>query len=183
PEIDVIVSGHSHTLLEEPIIINDTVIGSSGEYGEYLGVIKLNQVSTGKWDLDEYRVVHINDDIPFDEEFTKKIDTYKDIIQQEYLDLFNMGFDEVLAKSPFDFTSFKSIYNRHEETTIGNLIGDSFKYIVKENEGDEYEPISASVVPVGNIRSSFLEGDITVSDVFDVSPLGVGADKLSGYPI
>src|SRR5690625_5801252 len=34
PEIDVIVSGHSHTFLEEPIIVGDTVIGSTGERSE-----------------------------------------------------------------------------------------------------------------------------------------------------
>src|SRR5699024_10884027 len=118
PEIDVIVSGHSHTLLEEPIIINNTVIGSSGEYGEYLGVIKIHRNASDEWELDEYRVVHIDDDIPVDENFSKKINSYKEIIQKEYLDLFGMEFDEVLARSPFDFTTFKSIYNRHEETTI-----------------------------------------------------------------
>src|SRR5699024_2523940 len=51
PEIDVIISGHTHTTLPEPIIAGDTVIGSSGEYGEYLGKMDLVQKDDGRWDL------------------------------------------------------------------------------------------------------------------------------------
>ena len=38
PDIDVIISGHSHTTLVEPILVGDTIIGSAGEYGENLGI-------------------------------------------------------------------------------------------------------------------------------------------------
>ena len=37
PELDVIVSGHTHTKLEKPIVHGDTYIVSAGEYGKYLG--------------------------------------------------------------------------------------------------------------------------------------------------
>src|SRR5699024_11734583 len=50
-------------------------------------------------------------------------------------------------------------------------------------EGEAYEPIAAAVVPVGTIRDSIVEGDITVSDVFNISPLGVGANGEPGYPL
>lgn len=43
--------------------------------------------------------------------------------------------------------------------------------------------MAEAVVPVGTIRSSFYEGDITVSDVFNVSSLGIGPDQVSGYPL
>jgi len=56
-------------------------------------------------------------------------------------------------------------------------------YAVKEAEGNISEPIAAAIVPVGNINSSLYKGDITVSDVFDVSSLGVGKDGLSVYPL
>ncbi|MBA4423556.1 MAG: bifunctional metallophosphatase/5'-nucleotidase, partial [Syntrophus sp. (in: bacteria)] len=37
PEIDVIVSGHTHTTLSQPIVIGKTLIVSAGSYGAYLG--------------------------------------------------------------------------------------------------------------------------------------------------
>ena len=38
PELDVIVSGHTHTKLDEPIVHGDTYIVSVGEYGKYVGI-------------------------------------------------------------------------------------------------------------------------------------------------
>ena len=47
PGIDVIVSGHTHTRLDEPIVVNDTYIVSSDQYSEYLGSITLERISDG----------------------------------------------------------------------------------------------------------------------------------------
>lgn len=38
-EIDIIVGGHLHILMEEPEVVNDTIIFTSGAQGENLGVI------------------------------------------------------------------------------------------------------------------------------------------------
>jgi len=42
PEIDIIIGGHFHILMDEPKIVNNTIIHTSGQFGEYLGVIKLS---------------------------------------------------------------------------------------------------------------------------------------------
>lgn len=47
PEIDVIISGHTHTVLPSPLQAGKTLIVSSGCYGEYLGIMKINY-SRGK---------------------------------------------------------------------------------------------------------------------------------------
>lgn len=183
PDIDFIVSGHTHTTLEEPIVVNDTVIGSTGEYGQNLGVIKLKQNERGRWDVSEYRLEKINEQVKDHDELLTMIDEFKQIVQAEYLDHFAMEFDQVLAYSPFNFTSLSLLGKEHREEAIGNLIGDAFIHTIKENEGENYKEITAAVVPVGTIRSSFFAGDITVSDVFNVSSLGVGKDQISGYPL
>lgn len=41
-EVDVIIGGHFHILMEEPKIINNTIIHTSGQLGEHLGVVKLS---------------------------------------------------------------------------------------------------------------------------------------------
>ena len=54
---------------------------------------------------------------------------------------------------------------------------------MKKAEGVNYDPVALAIVPTGTIRGSFVKGDITVSDAFTVSSLGIGADSISGYPL
>ena len=183
PEIDVIISGHTHTTLEKPIMINDTLIGSAGEYGEHLGKIKLTKNNQKRWDLKEYALIHIDDKFEENPDVKEKIQQFKEIVQRDYLDFFGLTFDEVIAHTPFSFSDFSTLEDLHAESTIGNLIGDAYIQTVKEIEGDAYEDITAAVIPVGVIRNSFYEGEITVADIFNVSSLGIGADRLSGYPV
>ncbi len=183
PGIDVIISGHSHTKLENPIIIGNTIIGSSGENGENLGMIKLSKKRDDRWDLVSYNLKPIDDSLPKDEDIEKNIEDYKQIVEKEYLSAFGLAFDEILAYSPFNFTPASLLGKAHDEDTLGNLIGDSYIYAIKEAEGSSYETVTAAVIPYGTMRGSFVKGNITVSDTFNVSSLGVGADKVPGYPV
>src|SRR5690625_768888 len=165
PDIDVIVSGHTHTFLDEPIIVNDTVIGSTGEYGQNLGTMTLRQNETGRWDLVDYGLRQITDELEPDSEVKKRTKQFKKIVQKEYLDYFDLTFDEVLAYAPFHITDFATMYDRHAEDPLGNLIGDAYIATVSEHDEMNADPITAAVVPVGTIRNSFYKGEITVSDV------------------
>lgn len=182
PQINVIISGHSHSVFKKPLVIGATVIGSTGEYGKNIGVINFSR-SNDAWSLDKYEIKEINDKYDEDPEVLASIDNYKTLVQSNYLDNFGLEFDQVLANSPFSFTPDDYFAKTHSEDTLGNFIADSFIYSVKEYEGDEYEPIDVAIVPSGTIRGSFVKGDIKVSDVFNVSSLGIGADKISGYPL
>lgn len=183
PDIDVIISGHSHTAFDEPIIIGDTIIGSSGEYGENLGVLNILPDENGRWKVGQYQLRKVDDTLPSDPEISQTIEDYKQKVQEDYLRQFGMKFDEVLAYSPFNFTPFSQLGAVQREEPIGNLIGDSFIHTVREIEGSEYEPVAAAVVPVGTIRDSFSKGEITASQVFNVNSLGIGPDGISGYPL
>lgn len=183
PEIDIIISGHTHTKLNEPIIIGKTIIGSCGEYSENLGVINISQDGKNRWKLDNYKLMQIDDKYKDDIKISEVISNYKSIVQKKYLDSFGMKFDEVLAKSSFNFIPISEIESKHEENTLGNLISDAYVYAVKKAEGDKYEKITAAIVPSGTIRGSFVKGNITVSDAFNASSLGVGKDQISGYPL
>ncbi len=184
PGIDVIISGHTHTTLEEPILVGDTIIGSCGKYGQYLGVITLTKGTDDKrWKLTDYRLELIDGSLPEDPYISSVINEYKQMVQEKYLDKLGMKFDDVLAKTAFSFIPPSQIGAEHKEEPLGNLIGDAYIYAVKQAEGLNYEPITAAIAPAGTIRGSFVKGDITVSDVFNVSSLGIGKDKMSGYPL
>jgi 5'-nucleotidase/UDP-sugar diphosphatase len=183
PDINVIISGHTHSTLTKPIVVGKTIIGSAGEYGENLGVINLSQSSNKDWKLDNYKIRQIDNSLPEDAYISQTIDNYKKIVQQKYLDKFDMKFDQVLANSPFNFVATSEIGIKHAEDTLGNFISDAYVYAVKKAEGANYDPIAVAIVPSGTIRGSFVKGNVTVGDAFTSSSLGIGADKISGYPL
>ena len=183
PEINIIISGHTHSKLTEPIVVGKTIIGSTGEYGENLGVINFYQDSTKDWKLDNYTLKQIDESINADQDISNSIKGFENLVQEKYLENFGMKFDEVLAHSSFNFVSTTEIGRKHAEDTLGNLISDAYIYAVQKVEGSNYDPIAAAIVPSGTIRSSFVKGDITVADTFSVSSLGVGKDGFAGYPL
>lgn len=182
PDIDVIISGHTHSTLEQPIVEGDTIIASGGSNGVNLGRIEIGK-QEDVWTLLNYELQPINEALPEDDYITQQIQNYKTVVEDRYFSLFHKTYDEVIAKSPFSFPSLADMYSVHNESTLGNLISDGFIYTIKEAEGEAYEPITVSIVPIGTIRGSIPEGDITTAEAFSISSLGIGADKLPGYPL
>ncbi|MGB4661074.1 MAG: bifunctional UDP-sugar hydrolase/5'-nucleotidase, partial [Mobilitalea sp.] len=183
PEINVIISGHSHTLLKEPIIVGNTLIASVEDYGKYLGVIKMSQDVKGTWVLDSYEPVKIDESFMENEAVAAKVTEFKELVQTEYFDQYDIKYDEIVAYSDYQFLTPNEIYEIHDETTIGNLITDAYRYAVKRAEGEDYVPIAATIVPQGTIRATIFKGNITAADAFCISSLGIGADKTPGYPL
>ncbi len=183
PEINLVISAHTHTKLIEPIMVGKTIIGSCGEYGENLGVINISQDSGDSWRLNNYNLKEINDSLSSDLDITKTIDKFKRIVQEKYLKNFGVKFDDILAHTSYNFVPTSEIGKKHAEDTLGNLISDAYIYAVKKAEGVNYDPVTVALVPSGTIRGSFVKGDITVADAFSVSSLGIGPDNISGYPL
>ena len=44
PGIDLILGGHTHHLLEQPVRVGDTTIGAAGKYGDYAGIVECRRV-------------------------------------------------------------------------------------------------------------------------------------------
>lgn len=183
PEIDVIISGHTHTELPEPIIHGDTIVASTGDYGRFLGEIDLVPNENGRWTLANYKLNPMNESVEKDEIIAAEVESYKKAIDTEYLSMFDYTANQVIAKNDIAFTQMSEFGKELEEDTLGNLIADAYVYAVKEAEGENYEPIALAVTANGVVRDTFQMGDITVSDAFNVSALGIGADGIVGYPL
>lgn len=170
PEIDVIISGHTHTEHHDPIIIGNTILCSSGNNGEYLGVLDIFQNKEKRWDINKYKLKPIDDSLPENPSIANKIEYFKSIVQEKYLDNFNMDFDQVLAYTPFNFTPASLLGEEHKEDILGNLIGDSYIYAVKKAEGIDYEPITAAEV------------DASIQPIMDVAQLYISGMKYTFNP-
>lgn len=180
--IDVILSAHTHTTLEQPIQVNDTLIISCGEYVKNLGVLTVVK-QNGAVTLEDYRLIPVDETVEDDPAMTKLAKQYQKTVEREYLSQFGYTFDQVLAETGFDFTPFSQFGNVQEEDSLGNLIADSYRYAVQQAEGENYIPVDFAVAGRGVIRGSFPAGEITVADAFNVSSLGSGADGTPGYPL
>jgi len=182
PDIDVIISGHTHSFLRSPLRVNDTLIASCGEYGEYIGRIILSD-NNGKIEFDSYELIPINDTIKPDSDTQMFIDSLKGNIN-EYLNRFGYtSADEIIAYSPFDFPEQQIMDDSLAEQQLGNLISDSYIHAIQKAEGDEYINVDVAIAPLGVIRASIDKGNITVSQAFEISSLGIGNDGVSGYPL
>ena len=63
PEIDLIISGHSHTTLEQPLLYGSTYIVSCGSYARNLGSLSMSQTLDGRWTMENYDLIPITDAI------------------------------------------------------------------------------------------------------------------------
>lgn len=180
PEIDFIVSGHSHSAYPEVVKVGDTYIGSAGEYLSNLGSITLEVTPNGTVICVDYELIPIDESVEADEGIENIIAGYKRTIQQTYLAPYGASYDEVIARSNFDFMPLGQMYATHQEYPMGDLIGDSYIYEANEVGIDD---IDVALVGLGTIRGSLFEGPITTADAFEICSLGVGADGSAGHPI
>jgi 2',3'-cyclic-nucleotide 2'-phosphodiesterase (5'-nucleotidase family) len=183
PQIDVIISGHTHRILPQPIVTGKTIIVSSGRYGESLGVLKIVYSKGKDIRLAAYDLQNITAGIPDNIIIAKDIAVYKNIVNRDFLSAYRLTFDQVIAESDFNMESLASAYAYPREMGLGNIITDAYRYAIKKAEGKNYEYVHFALVPLGLIRDSFRKGKITVADAFQVLSTGTGADGVAGYPL
>ena len=177
--IDVIISGHTHTTLEQPIEVNDTYIVSAGENSKNLGVLTLTRTQDGV-ELKDSRLVPVDERVPEDPEMAAWIEAAKSQVEQDYLADFDLEFDQVLVDNPYQFDTVDEVYDTQHESTLGNLLADAYYWAGNQASQD---PVDVALTASGVIRDTFPKGPITVSQVFNVASLGIGADGVPGYPL
>lgn len=183
PDIDVIISGHSHTFMTEPIKVGNTTIVSTGCYNENIGKIKMERTGEDKnFQLSSFESLPLSGIKP-DEETSKELERFRRLVDEEFFKPYGYTWDQVLTKSNFDFENTDNLGMIQSETRLGNILSDSFIYAVKEAEGDKYVPITASIINAGTIRGSFKKGNITTGDAYNSLSIGTGADGKPGYPL
>lgn len=184
PELDLIISGHTHSSLYEPIVHGDTYIVSAGEYGKNLGSLTMEQKADGRWTMTAYELIPITTDIPQDEETQARVDAFMDAVDTGYMADFGYTRDQVLAQNDsVEFTALDDMGTVHTEQNLGSIMSDAFVYAVENAEGYDGHPVDVAVVPSGCVRDTFGMGDITAESVFNSYSLGIGVDGVPGYPL
>jgi 2',3'-cyclic-nucleotide 2'-phosphodiesterase (5'-nucleotidase family) len=150
PELNIIVGGHSHTLLEQPVYVGDTTIVQAGCYGHYVGRLDAVYTDAGTVEVSEYQMLPVTGDLGDNPKVEGVLKGYRERLGDEM--------NKVVATIPAKITSGSC---RAEETVFGDVLTD----VMRETSGADIAFSNG-----GGIRADLGPGDITIGDVLTALP-------------
>jgi 5'-nucleotidase/UDP-sugar diphosphatase len=180
PGIDVIVGGHSHTPLTEPIVTNGTVIVQAGQHTERLGQLDLAfDPETGTLEVEAYTLHTLDDTVVGDAAVAEKVDGFVDALDAGPVGEMGYAFAQPVVELPGDVRDGACV-----ESPVGHLVTDAF--VGHLNDLGIEPPIDVAFEAQGVLRGGLKAGETGVeafSDVFEILPLGKGLDDRPGYAL
>ena len=159
--VDMIVGGHSHTVLDKPVVENNVLIVQAGVGSDQVGRFDItvdddtNSIVEYKWQL-----------IPIDEDLAQPdrmlgeyIATFQEVVDRKY--------NTILCKLAKKHTHPK----REIETSLGNLIADALS---------DFAECDVTLVGSGSIRVQEMGPMVTLKDLTTCFPF---EDTLGRYTI
>ncbi len=149
--VDLILGGHSHTLLEQPESVNDILIAQANVGTDQIGRFDLtvsdegNRIVDWKWEL----VPIVAGDIQPDANLEAFIDSYRQVVDAKY--------NTVLCRTAQKLTHPQ----RTTETALGNLFADIFA---------ENANCQVALIGSGAIRLQEMGPVVTLRDLMQVFP-------------
>jgi len=174
--IDLIVSGHTHTLLTEPLVVKGTPIVQAGDIGRYVGKCEL-VIGNGSVRLDNYKLIAVDDAVKANKDIQAEIDAQQQVINSTVLAPLGLEYTQPVAVSTFPFTCDE--YGDPSSSNLGPLVADAIYYYFN-NEGPGTD---ITMVATGVLRDPVMPGTESVADLFRVMSLGSGSDNVPGYPL
>ncbi|MBM7584878.1 2',3'-cyclic-nucleotide 2'-phosphodiesterase (5'-nucleotidase family)/predicted extracellular nuclease [Bacillus pakistanensis] len=167
--IDIIVGGHSHTKLDEPIVANadaePTLIVQANEYAKFLGKLQASFNEEGvvtEWNGNLIDILAKNEAgefiYPQDEWAANRLAQLNKPIEEMK--------KTVIGHTNVPLNGERSDV-RTKETNLGNLITDAM--LEKANKS---VPTQIAMQNGGGIRASIDEGEITLGELLTVMPFG-----------
>ncbi len=162
PELDLIIGGHSHTWLREPVQVNNVLICQVGASGERLGLLK-TKVDVQQDTILSFQYEFIRTElgkVKPNPDVGKVVDSLDAIIADKM--------NEIIGELKVDW-----IRNGRGESNIGNWICD----VTREEFGTDIAYQNS-----GGIRKNLLSGPIKLRDIWEISPFDntIVIAKISG---
>ncbi|HQF36588.1 MAG TPA: bifunctional UDP-sugar hydrolase/5'-nucleotidase [Candidatus Dojkabacteria bacterium] len=148
--VDMIIGGHSHTVLEKPTEVNNILIAHAGVGSNQIGRFDItvdddtNSIIDYKWKL-----IPIDDKIAKpDIELIKFIDSFKTVVDSKY--------NTIVCKFAQELTHPK----REIETDLGNLLADAYASVAESDvvlvgSGSIRVKKMGPLVTLGNLKECF----------------------------
>jgi 5'-nucleotidase/UDP-sugar diphosphatase len=159
--VDIIIGGHSHTIMEQPTETNNILIAQAGVGSDQIGRFDIvvddatNSIIEYKWQL-----------IPIDENLAEP-----DKQLQEYINSFQETIDRKYNILVCKFAQKLTHPKREVETSLGNLIADAFAEVAETD---------VMLVGSGSIRVKAMGPLVTQRELLSCFPFD---DNLTRYTI
>ncbi len=174
--IDLIISGHTHTLLTEPLVVKGVPVLQTGSAGRFVGRADITYTGTGIT-LDHYSMIAVDDTAPADTVIQAEIEEQKIAINNSVLTPIGLSYDMPVAVAPYTLVCDEQ--GDVAGSNLGVLMADAIYYYVNsEGPGTDIAMVAAGV-----IRDPVMPGVESVADLFRVMSLGSGYDNVPGYPL
>jgi len=148
--IDVLVSGHTHNAVYDPVIWNNTIIYEAGAHAENVSVLDV-EVRDKKIKSYNYQLAKVN------QQFVSADPEIEEMVEEAYRPHAKI-LDEVIGQA-------EGIFYRRDyfQSTLGNLITDA----LRRTHGTDI-----SLFPAWRYGATLMPGKITVEDVYNIIPTG-----------
>ncbi|WP_085991039.1 S-layer homology domain-containing protein [Oceanobacillus senegalensis] len=174
--IDLIVGGHTHTKLDEPVIVTEddhgvekdpTVIVQAYQYNDYLGTVDVQFNENGVVIGAAGELIEVGEKEE-DPEAAEMLEKYQSaVIEVSEQEIGAIAMEALVNPRVSDEgNDGKSV--RNSETPLGNLITDGMLAKAKEYNED----VVMAMQNGGGIRAGIDQGPITVGEVITVLPFG-----------
>ena len=179
--IDLIVSGHTHTTLTEPLVVGDTYVVSAGSNCENLGSITLSWNEAGEKTLLDYRLIPIDGAAGEEPTISALAEDWKEQVDIGYLASYGLTYDQELTQNgAFLSTPEDGV---QEGNALGELTADAFLWAAEEWLGESQDVPTVALTAAGVLRAPLPRGTVTTAQVFEVLCVGTGADGTAGSPL
>ena len=115
---------------------DDVNIVSCGKNGQYLGVLDINKDS---YSIDGYQLVEITTDIEENEDIRNRINDYKNNVNSQIFDSYDLSIDDSLASNPYNFTEINHTTTELVNNNTADLVTDAYAYAYDDWYTEWYE--------------------------------------------
>ncbi len=177
PGLDLIISGHSHTSLDKPLIVNNIPIVQAGGEGRYVGKLEIEKTPQGLV-LHSGELIPVNDGVPGDPGIQRMILDQQHLISKKLFEPYGFRVDKPVVETSFDLNF--SEQSCLENSNLGPFLADAIWGYLRE-----VYPTDVVLVTAGLTRDEIIRGQTgkqLPADLFRIFPLGLGTfDKAPGY--
>ena len=174
--IDLIITGHTHVLLKEPVTVNGVPIVGVGDNGRYVGRLDL-LAGSGGLKLVKYEAIPVDDSARAESAIQAEISDQQERINVSILNPLGMTYAMPVAVAPFRVAYEE--YGDARGSNLGALVADAvYNYVNSEGPGTDI-----AIVAAGVLRDPIEPGVQSVADIFRVMSLGSGTDNVPGYAL
>lgn len=163
--IDLIVDGHSHTVIDGGEKVGDTVIVSTGSYLANVGTVVIDKEAK----TEEAKLISAADYAAGTAQYDE---TVKTLVAEDVAEVAE-AYSKVFAKTEVHLEGTKQIV-RSQETNLGDFTADAYLYTAQKY-ADEHElgvNVDCAISNGGGIRVSVEPGDISMDTLVTIFPFG-----------